>query len=47
MELFEKEVYECVCQECSKTFESEDLNAEICVDCWERLIGANLENEGE
>ena len=37
---------ELVCQECSKTFDSEDINATICDDCWKKLAGENLENEG-
>lgn len=41
-----EEIFELVCQECSKTFESTDVNAEICMDCWEKLVGENLENEG-
>lgn len=42
-----EEIFELVCQECSKTFESTDVNAEICKDCWEKLIGAELKNEGK
>ena len=41
-----EETFELVCQECSKTFESEDINATICDDCWEKLVGENIENEG-
>lgn len=41
-----EETFELVCQECSKTFESEDINAAICDDCWKKLVGENIENEG-
>ena len=40
------EIYELICDECSKTFDSEDINATICDDCWKKLVGENLENEG-
>lgn len=46
-DIYEKEVFEIVCSECSKLFESEDVNAEVCPDCWEKIVGAELENEGE
>lgn len=46
-EIYEKEIYEIVCDECSKNFESEDINATICEDCWKKLVGAELENEGK
>lgn len=42
-----EEIFELVCQECSKTFESTDVNAEICEDCWKKIVGVELENEGE
>lgn len=42
-----EDMFELICQECSGTFESTDINAEICPDCWEKLVGANLENEGQ
>ena len=45
-DLFIKEIYSCVCQECSKDFESEDINAEICPLCWEKLVAPQFENEG-
>ena len=41
-----EETFELVCQECSKTFDSEDINATIYDDCWKKLVGENLENEG-
>lgn len=41
-----EETFELVCQECSKIFDSEDINATICDDCWKKLMGENLENEG-
>lgn len=42
-----EETFELVCQECGKTFESTDANESVCKDCWEKLVGAELENEGE
>lgn len=33
-DIYEKEVVEVVCSECSKTFETEDVNAEVCNECW-------------
>lgn len=41
-----EEIFELVCQECSKTFESTDVNATICSDCWEKFIEVELKNEG-
>lgn len=46
-ELYEKEIYEIICDECSKSFESEDIDATICNECWEKLVGANLTEEGK
>ena len=42
-----EEKFEIVCNECSKTFMSEDSNAEICPECWEKLVGGNLIEEGK
>lgn len=44
-DIFEKEIFEVVCSECSKTFETADVNAEICDECWNKLI--NLDEEGK
>lgn len=38
-----EEIFELVCQECSKIFESTDVNAEICLDCWENLVGEKVD----
>ena len=29
------------------SFETEDVNATICSECWEKLVGANLTEEGK
>lgn len=42
-----EELFELICDECSKPFESNDSNAEICPDCWEKLLGKELETEGK
>ena len=42
-----EEIFELVCQKCSKTFESTDVNADFCKDCWEKFIGAEIKNEGK
>ena len=39
----EKE-FECICDECSKPFTSDDEEATLCPDCWQTMIG---EHEGE
>ena len=37
-----------VCEECGKPFETDDDEyATICPDCWEKMVGESLENEGE
>lgn len=41
------ETFENVCMECGKPFTTDDVNAEICMDCWEKLISENFENEGK
>ena len=41
-----EETFELVCQECSKTFDSEDINTIFCDDCWKKIVEENLENEG-
>lgn len=46
-DIYEKETCENICDECSKPFETEDINTTICPDCWEKLVGVELENEGE
>lgn len=42
-----EEKFEIVCSECSKTFMSEDSNAEVCPECWIKLVLANFESEGK
>lgn len=39
----EKE-FECICDECSKPFPSDDEEATLCPDCWKVMIG---EHEGK
>jgi len=46
-DIYEKEIVEVVCSECSKTFETEDINADICDECWKKLVGADLTEEGK
>ena len=46
-DIYEKEVFECICNECSKTFETDDVNAEICDSCWAKVIQNNLTEEGK
>ncbi len=41
------EEYEIVCSECGKPFMSDDANADVCPECWEKLILQDLENEGQ
>ena len=42
-DIYEKEIVKVVCSRIiPKTFETEDVNAEICNECWEKLVGANL-----
>lgn len=41
------EEYEIVCSECGKPFMSDDVNADVCPECWEKLILQDLENEGQ
>lgn len=41
------EMFENVCQECSKPFTTTDENAEVCMDCWTALISENFKNEGK
>lgn len=40
------ETFECVCDGCSKVFESEDNSATLCETCWETIVGSELTNEG-
>lgn len=42
-----EEIFENVCQECSKVFETKDVNEEICQECWAKSVLADLANEGE
>ena len=42
-----EDTFEIVCSECSKTFTSDDINANVCPECWEKLVLADLENEGK
>ena len=42
----EKETYEIICEDCGKLFDSEDSEATLCPECWEKAVGANLEGEG-
>lgn len=37
------DTYEIICSECGKTFESEDEEATLCNECWEKII----EGEGK
>lgn len=46
-DIYEKEIVEVVCSECSKTFETEDINATICSECWEKLVETDLIEEGK
>lgn len=41
------EMFENVCTECGKTFETDDANTELCMPCWEELINKEFENEGK
>lgn len=38
------EKYEIICEECGKPFESEDEEATLCPECWEKIV--SLEGEG-
>lgn len=38
------EKYEIICEECGKSFESEDEEATLCSDCWTKIV--SLEGEG-
>lgn len=40
----EDKMFEAICQECSKPFETPDEDAEYCPDCWAKLV--SLDNEG-
>ena len=42
-----EEKFEIVCSECSNTFMSEDSNAEICPECWNKMVLDNLKEEGK
>ena len=42
-----EEKFEIVCSECSKTFMSEDSNAEVCPECWNKMVLDNLKEEGK
>lgn len=37
--------FECICSECSKAFESDDEDATLCPECWNKVV--STENEGE
>lgn len=41
-----EEKIELICEDCSKTFMSTDSDAQLCPECWEKAISANLEGEG-
>lgn len=38
------ETFEIICEECGKSFESEDEEATLCPDCWKKIV--SLEDEG-
>ena len=38
------EKYEIICEECGKSFESEDEEVTLCPECWEKIV--SLEGEG-
>lgn len=42
-----EEKFEIVCSECSNTFMSEDSNAEVCPECWNKMVLDNLKEEGK
>lgn len=42
-----EEKFEIVCSECSNTFMSEDLNAEICPECWDKMVLGDMKEEGK
>jgi len=41
------ETFEIICEECGKSFESEDEEATLCPDCWEKTVFLEGEGLGE
>ena len=33
-----EELYEIICQECGKSFDSIDMECTLCPECWEKII---------
>lgn len=38
---------EKICEECGVTFEAEDSVETVCLECWEKIVGSMLDEEGE
>lgn len=47
MGIYKEEVFENVCEKCSKTFETTDSYATLCNECWEKCVLNNLDEEGK
>lgn len=40
------EKFECICEDCGKLFMTEDSESQLCPECWEKAVSADLEGEG-
>ena len=46
-DIYEKEEFEIVCEECSKPFTSEDSHTTLCPDCWSKTVLGDMREEGQ
>ena len=46
-DIYEKEEFEIVCEECSKPFTSEDSHSTLCPDCWNKIVLGDMKEEGK
>lgn len=39
--------YECVCENCGNVFESNDEDATLCPDCWNKIVAGEGKDSAE